>query len=41
MPDYYGVGRSPAVEKHSTSDVAVDIATGKERWVYQVVHHDL
>lgn len=41
IPDYYGVGRSAEVEKRTTSVVAVDIATGHERWVYQVVHHDL
>ena len=40
-PDQYGVGRSPAVERFSTSVTALDAATGKVRWVFQTVHHDL
>ncbi|WP_251977545.1 membrane-bound PQQ-dependent dehydrogenase, glucose/quinate/shikimate family [Salinicola avicenniae] len=41
IPDYWGVGRNPESEKRATSVVAVDIATGHERWVFQTVHHDL
>lgn len=40
-PDQWGGKRTPAVEQHSSSVVALDIATGKARWVFQTVHHDL
>ncbi|AMM26310.1 membrane-bound PQQ-dependent dehydrogenase, glucose/quinate/shikimate family [Variovorax sp. PAMC 28711] len=40
-PDQWGGKRSPAVEKYSSSVVALDLATGKVRWVFQTVHHDL
>ncbi len=40
-PDQWGGNRSPAVEKHSSSVVALDLATGKVRWNFQTVHHDL
>ncbi|MGA2564857.1 MAG: PQQ-binding-like beta-propeller repeat protein, partial [Steroidobacteraceae bacterium] len=40
-PDQYGATRSPAVEKFSSAVVALDAETGKVRWVYQTVHHDL
>ena len=40
-PDQLGVGRSAAVERFSSSIVALDIATGRLRWVFQTVHHDL
>ncbi|MDP9045112.1 MAG: membrane-bound PQQ-dependent dehydrogenase, glucose/quinate/shikimate family [Pseudomonadota bacterium] len=40
-PDQYGVGRSPEVERYSSSIVALDLKTGKVRWVRQTVHHDL
>jgi quinoprotein glucose dehydrogenase len=40
-PDQWGGKRSPAVEKFSSSVVALDLATGKVRWVFQTVHHDL
>lgn len=40
-PDQYGVGRSPAVEKFSSSILALNANTGKVAWVYQTVHHDL
>ncbi|MBW8757993.1 MAG: membrane-bound PQQ-dependent dehydrogenase, glucose/quinate/shikimate family [Burkholderiales bacterium] len=40
-PDQWGGQRSPAVEKYSSSVVALDLATGRVRWVYQTVHHDL
>ncbi|MFT4148553.1 MAG: glucose/quinate/shikimate family membrane-bound PQQ-dependent dehydrogenase [Paracoccaceae bacterium] len=41
VPDQLGMDRSPAVEEHSSSIVALDIATGAKRWVRQLVHHDL
>lgn len=40
-PDYWGAHRSPASEKYGSSIVALDINTGRERWAYQTVHHDL
>lgn len=40
-PDQLGKDRSPAVERFSSSIVALDIATGAVRWVRQTVHHDL
>ncbi|WP_337266374.1 glucose/quinate/shikimate family membrane-bound PQQ-dependent dehydrogenase [Oryzifoliimicrobium ureilyticus] len=41
VPDQLGMNRSPSVEKFSSSVVALDINTGKYRWVQQFVHHDL
>ncbi len=40
-PDQWGGHRSAAVEKFSSSVVALDLATGQVRWVFQTVHHDL
>jgi quinoprotein glucose dehydrogenase len=40
-PDQWGGRRSPAVEQYSSSVVALDLATGRARWVFQTVHHDL
>jgi quinoprotein glucose dehydrogenase len=40
-PDQFGGSRSDAVERFSSSVVALDIETGKLRWVFQTVHHDL
>ena len=40
-PDQWGGMRSAAVEKYSSSVVALDLATGRVRWVFQTVHHDL
>ncbi|QDC00023.1 glucose/quinate/shikimate family membrane-bound PQQ-dependent dehydrogenase [Mesorhizobium sp. 8] len=40
-PDQLGMGRSKNVEKFSSSIVALDLNTGKLRWVRQTVHHDL
>ncbi len=40
-PDQWGAGRAPEVEARSSSVVALDLATGRERWVFQTVHHDL
>lgn len=41
MPDYWGSHRSKASEAYSSSVVALDVATGKERWKFQTVHHDV
>jgi quinoprotein glucose dehydrogenase len=40
-PDQWGGERSAQTERFSSSIVALDIATGKMRWVFQTVHHDL
>jgi len=40
-PDYWGSHRSMASEAYSSSVVAVDVNTGKMRWAFQTVHHDL
>lgn len=40
-PDQFGGNRSPAVERFSSSVVALDISSGAVRWVRQTVHHDL
>lgn len=40
-PDYFGAHRSPQNEKYATSIVALDVATGKPRWSFQTVHHDI
>jgi quinoprotein glucose dehydrogenase len=40
-PDQYGVHRDVNVERVSSSVVALDLATGRLRWVFQTVHHDL
>ncbi len=40
-PDQWGGQRSADVEKYASSVVALDLANGKVRWVFQTVHHDL
>jgi quinoprotein glucose dehydrogenase len=40
-PDQWGGERTDAVERFSSSVVALDLATGRVRWVFQTVHHDL
>lgn len=40
-PDMYGGQRSAVVDKYSSAVVAVDAASGQERWVFQTTHHDL
>jgi quinate dehydrogenase (quinone) len=40
-PDYWGSHRSKASEQYSSSVVALDIATGREHWRFQTVHHDV
>jgi quinoprotein glucose dehydrogenase len=39
--DQWGGDRPPTTEKFASSVVALDAATGKLRWVFQNVHHDL
>ncbi|HET7865387.1 MAG TPA: PQQ-binding-like beta-propeller repeat protein, partial [Burkholderiaceae bacterium] len=40
-PDQWGGRRTEAVERHSSSIVALELSTGRVRWVFQTVHHDL
>lgn len=40
-PDYWGGNRNAAKEKYGSSVIALDANTGKTRWVYQTVHHDI
>jgi quinoprotein glucose dehydrogenase len=39
-PDFYG-GERPGANLYSDSVVALEAATGRVRWHYQTVHHDL
>jgi quinoprotein glucose dehydrogenase len=39
--DQWGGTRPPTTEKYATSILALDLATGRPRWVFQTVHHDL
>ncbi len=40
-PDHWGGKRTPEMEKFGSSIVALDVKTGKLRWSFQTVHHDL
>jgi len=40
-PDFWGAERTEAEDKYSSSVVALDVRTGKERWTFQTTHHDL
>lgn len=40
-PDQWGARRTPEAERFSSSVVALDVATGRVRWIFQTVHHDL
>lgn len=40
-PDYYGGTRTAAMDRYSSSVVALEAATGELRWAFQTVHHDL
>ena len=40
-PDQWGGNRSEGAEKYSSSVVALDLDTGRVRWSFQTVHHDL
>lgn len=39
--DFWGSWRSAAIEKYANSVVALDVLTGRPRWHFQTVHHDL
>jgi len=40
-PDQWGGDRSAAVERYGSAIVALDLASGRVRWSFQTVHHDL
>lgn len=40
-PDYFGGMRPKALDAFTTSIAAIDVGTGKLRWSFQTVHHDL
>jgi quinate dehydrogenase (quinone) len=40
-PDFWGGHRTEADDRYSSSIVALEIATGRERWRFQTVYHDL
>lgn len=40
-PDYWGGDRNETKEKYGSAIVAVDASTGKVKWVFQTVHHDV
>lgn len=40
-PDYWGSHRSTVSEAYASSVVALDATTGRERWTFQTVHHDV
>jgi quinate dehydrogenase (quinone) len=40
-PDFWGGHRTPQDEAYSSSIVAVDAGTGRIRWSFQTVHHDV
>ncbi|MCF7203096.1 membrane-bound PQQ-dependent dehydrogenase, glucose/quinate/shikimate family [Pseudomonas oligotrophica] len=41
VPDQWGGRRSENSERFSSSVVALEVDTGRLRWVFQAVHHDL
>ena len=40
-PDYFGGHRTEAMDKYSSSIVAIDARTGLTRWHFQTTHHDV
>jgi quinoprotein glucose dehydrogenase len=40
-PDYFGAQRRSFDDRYSSSIVALDAGTGRVRWSFQTVHHDL
>ncbi|WP_236212918.1 glucose/quinate/shikimate family membrane-bound PQQ-dependent dehydrogenase [Metapseudomonas otitidis] len=40
-PDQWGGRRTPSSETYSAGVTALEIATGKVRWTFQMTHHDL
>ena len=40
-PDYYGAERPAFADEYNATLVALDVETGRERWKFQTVHHDI
>ncbi|TGD72565.1 pyrroloquinoline quinone-dependent dehydrogenase [Mangrovimicrobium sediminis] len=40
-PDYYGGQRPESLDRFTTAIIALDAASGRLRWSFQTVHHDL
>lgn len=40
-PDYFGANRPDFADDYNASLVALDVETGRERWKFQTVHHDI
>ncbi|MDO3431076.1 membrane-bound PQQ-dependent dehydrogenase, glucose/quinate/shikimate family [Rhizobium sp. CBN3] len=40
-PDYYGANRPAFADQYNATLVALDATTGRERWKFQTVHHDI
>lgn len=40
-PDYYGANRPAFSDEYNATLVALDVETGRERWKFQTVHHDI
>jgi quinate dehydrogenase (quinone) len=40
-PDYWGSHRTDLADEYNSSVVALDIATGRERWHFRTVNHDV
>ena len=38
--DFWGANRSEETKKYTTTVLALDVATGREKWHYQTVHYD-
>ncbi len=40
-PDFWGGRRTPEMDRYSSSVVALEAETGRVRWSFQTVHHDV
>ncbi|WP_455274064.1 membrane-bound PQQ-dependent dehydrogenase, glucose/quinate/shikimate family [Rhizobium herbae] len=40
-PDYYGADRPAFSDEYNATLVALEVTTGRERWKFQTVHHDI
>jgi quinate dehydrogenase (quinone) len=40
-PDFFGMGRPPHSDEYNSSLVALDVETGRVKWKFQTVHHDI
>jgi quinate dehydrogenase (quinone) len=40
-PDYFGADRPSFADEYNASLVALDVTTGRERWKFRTVHHDI